>query len=228
MSTNSLSIQLVCLSLPRPVCARPSDLTAYPTLRSALLSLKVESRVSHVYGCLEEPSLIYFISESSDPVHLPERVLLSQEDDRPEEEIIVVYNLHISPLENHHTSTSLSTMFLSSEAPTVSINRHFVKPGANSLFLEAYNSNVHELTSFIGGSQRVVGGWGSTVAPAHDEPSSDVTEGKHKGPVFVLFTGWRSKEHHFEFAATEAFERYRKITEYIEGADIKHAFRLDL
>lgn len=229
MFTNSLSIQLVCLRLPRPVCVpHLSDLTAYPSLRSALLSLKAENRVAYVFGCLEDPSFIYLISEAPDSVHVPEKIALSQEGDQHEEQITMEYNLHILPLRNQHMSTSLLTMLLSSETPTISINRHLVKPGADSSFLEAYTSNVHELTSFIGGRQRVVGGWGTAVAAANDEPPSEVTDGKHNGSIFVLFTGWRSKEHHFEFAATEAFERYKNIMEYIEGADIKHAFRLHL
>ena len=93
------------------------------------------------------------------------------------------------------------------------ITRHFVKSGERISFEKAFHENKEYLQNHVT-EGKIGGGW-----------RVDKEEDKEE---FVLFSPWQSVDQHYDFADTEGFEKYGKIREYIDGAEIKHAKMLDI
>ncbi|KAK6371279.1 hypothetical protein LTS17_009010 [Exophiala oligosperma] len=103
----------------------------------------------------------------------------------------------------------------------IAVVRHFITDGEKESFKATFETNKHHLEAFIGGSDRVVGGW------RIDKGFDPSLEGEVKSE-YVLITGWRSVEQHHDFAKTDGFEKYGQIRNHLAGAEVKHAVRLDL
>lgn len=95
----------------------------------------------------------------------------------------------------------------------VGIVRHFINPGEKGNFTETFETNKKYLEHYVTEARgSIKGGW--RIDHADDEPTKD---------EFVLFHPWENIQQHESFAATEEFEKYGKIREFLEGVEIKHA-----
>lgn len=102
----------------------------------------------------------------------------------------------------------------------VAIGRHFVKESQHDVATATFKGNLDALEDFLGGASKRKGGWrvdrGFVGDPANDAEDDVVpTE-------FVLFTAWNSVEGHLNFAKTEDSQRYTKLRDHVEGAEIRH------
>ena len=88
-----------------------------------------------------------------------------------------------------------------------------MKSGERISFEKAFHENKEYLQNHVT-EGKIGGGW-----------RVDKEEDKEE---FVLFSPWQSVDQHYDFADTEGFEKYGKIREYIDGAEIKHAKMLDI
>ena len=98
------------------------------------------------------------------------------------------------------------------EAPTIGINRNFIKEGQHAAFEKRF-VQVKLLLQAYAKPLPVAGGW----------RIEKEEEGKEK---WVLFSGFDSVEHHYDFAKTARFEEYRGVVERVEGFEVKHLERL--
>ncbi|KAG9205894.1 hypothetical protein G6514_006170 [Epicoccum nigrum] len=99
------------------------------------------------------------------------------------------------------------------KAPVYAIGRHFMKDGQREQYEQTYEAEKHHLQDFVSEGS-IGGGWRIDREGNKEE--------------FVPITPWASVEQHFSFAKTEGFAEYKKITDYITGAEIKHACILDI
>ena len=97
--------------------------------------------------------------------------------------------------------------------PVWSIVRHMVKAGEKERFQRSFEANKAYLQDFVT-EGHLGGGW-----------RVDGDEGKDE---FVLVCPWKSVEQHLEFGKTEGFEKYARIKDFIDEADIKHAMLLNI
>jgi quinol monooxygenase YgiN len=94
------------------------------------------------------------------------------------------------------------------EPHVVGIVRHFIRDGEKDEFKETFEENKHHLQEYVT-EGKIGGGW-----------RVDPEEGKDE---FVLWHPWTEVDQHIKFAGTEGFQKYSKIREHINGAEIKHA-----
>jgi heme-degrading monooxygenase HmoA len=94
------------------------------------------------------------------------------------------------------------------EAPVISFNRHFV-PSSKK---EGFSRKFAEVNGLLEGFTEpfaVSGGW-------------RIEKDTEEKDEWALFSGFESVDHHFQFAKTEDFIKYRDIVEFMEGFDLKH------
>lgn len=95
-----------------------------------------------------------------------------------------------------------------------SVVHHTIKAGEKHRFLDTFHANKRYLQDSITELDgKIGGGW---------------CVGQGKENVFVLLCPWKGVDQHEEFGKTEGFQKYVKITEWIDGADIKHAKFLNI
>jgi quinol monooxygenase YgiN len=94
------------------------------------------------------------------------------------------------------------------------IVHHNVKTGEKQQFLDSFHANKEYLQEFVT-EGRIGGGWCVGNEGSEEE-------------VFVLVIPWKSVQQHEEFGRSDGFQKYVRITEFIDGADIKHAKLLDI
>jgi heme-degrading monooxygenase HmoA len=95
----------------------------------------------------------------------------------------------------------------------ISIARHFVKPGAKGAFQQTFESNKQHLQDYLT-EGTMGGGW-----------RIDRNDGEKE---WVLVCPYSSVQQHMDFAETAGFEKYGRIREHMDGAEIKHAKLLDI
>ncbi|KIX02151.1 uncharacterized protein Z518_08090 [Rhinocladiella mackenziei CBS 650.93] len=169
----------------------------------------------HYYHCVEDPRVIYVIGTWPSVEFHMEQFIPGQ----PNQEMLALLKDQVSVEWMFHSAIDQTIQPLPLGKEMVAIGRHFVKDGDKAAFEATFARNKHELESFIGGADQVVGGFRLDTG---FDPS---LQGERK-EEFVLFTGWGSVEEHFAFARTEGFERYQQIRNHLDGADIKHAVPL--
>lgn len=115
------------------------------------------------------------------------------------------------------------------EGGVISVGRHFVKEGMRAEFEQCWIGNVEALEPFLarGKEGRRSGwrvDWGYVAADGQDgeeRKDAEVNE-------FVLLGAWgKVEDHTVEFVKTEEFQRYGKIRNYVEGAEIRHGKVID-
>lgn len=168
------------------------------------------------YHCVEEPSVVFILGAwPSVDFHMQEFI-----PGQANQELLALLKDQITVEAMFHLDLDQSVRSLPLSKDMIAVVRHFITEGEKDSFMATFENNKHELESFIGSEDHVVGGW--RVDKGYD-PS---VEGEKRTEEFVLFTAWDSVEHHFEFAKTEGFQRYSKIRNHVDGADIKHAKEL--
>lgn len=219
--------------------SRPSTTSSKPpvsdtTLENLTRAARKQASFSHypvaLLQCHEDPTLIYLIG-GWDTVeqHMNEWVpcqanqellkLLSTDVD-----VKWMFHLDMDPADVVDRLVK-SRQGVSDDGKdfVVAIGRHFVKEGLREGFWATWKENVDALEDFVGGRAKREGGWRIDDGVSADDRTGDrVTE---KGAVpdeFVLFTAWENVERHMDFAKTEGFMRYGKITDYLHGAEIRH------
>jgi heme-degrading monooxygenase HmoA len=95
----------------------------------------------------------------------------------------------------------------------ISIVRHFVKPGAKYTFQQTFESGKQHLQDYLT-EGTMGGGW-----------CIDRDDGEEE---WVLVCPYASVQQHMDFAETAGFEKYGRIREHIDRAEIKHAKLLDI
>lgn len=109
----------------------------------------------------------------------------------------------------------------------VSVGRHFVKKGMRKGVEEWWKEDGKVLEEFVvdgkegrRGGWRVDQGFGAEGEKGQGE-DSEVCE-------FVVFGAWAKVEDHtVEFVKTKQSQRYSKIKEFLDGAEIRHAQVID-
>jgi heme-degrading monooxygenase HmoA len=194
-----------------------------PTLHANLLTAKLAMEKSsgftfHYYQCVEDANVIYILgSWPSVKFHMQEFI-----PSQANQELLALLKDQLTVEWMFHVGIDQTAHPLPLSRKMVAIGRHFIKHGEKDKFWNTFSENKHELENFVGEGGKVVGAW--RVDKGYD-PSSEDDGVKDE---FVLFTPWDSVEHHFEFAKTERFKRYSRITGHIEGAEIKHATLLEV
>jgi quinol monooxygenase YgiN len=112
----------------------------------------------------------------------------------------------------YHLGLDAEATPLPIDAPTISINRHFIKNGQREAFQKRFEE-VEVLLQDYTRPRHVAGGW----------RMEKEIESKEE---WVLFSGFDSVEHHQGFAKTDEFQRYRSIVEYVDSFEVKHMRRL--
>jgi len=113
----------------------------------------------------------------------------------------------------YHLDLDMGVEKIPVDAPVVSINRHFVKGGRKDEFRGCFDG-VKGLLEEYTKPKPIAGGW-----------RIEKEEGKEE---FVLFSGFEGVESHYGFAKTEEFERYKAITGFVDGFEVRHLRRLDV
>lgn len=190
-----------------------------PDLRSALSHAKMvmqsyTGRTFYYFQQAEDPSYIYIIGEW-DSLHQHMNQFIPSAENQAvlqslTDLLAVEWLLHIDV---PHTELPLPASQPVHQGQTVlGIGRHFVKDGEKAEFQQTFENNKRHLQDYVT-QGRIGGGW-----------RIDNEDGKHE---WVLLTPWETVEQHHDFAQTPGFEKYGKIREHINGAEIKHANLLD-
>lgn len=197
----------------------PGVTTHNPDLRSALSHAKTvmqsyTSRNFYYFQQTEDPSYIYIFGEwDSLDQHLNQfipsadnqAVLQSLKD-----LLSVEWLLHIDV---PHTELPLPASQPAHQGQIVlGIGRHFIKDGEKTEFQQSFEANKLYLQDYVT-QGRFGGGWRVDNGDGKDE--------------WVLLTPWETVEQHYGFAQTAGFEKYGRIRDHIDGAEIKHATLLD-
>lgn len=199
----------------------PGTEASSPTLLSNLAKAKdVMEEASgfkfRYYHCVEEPNFIFILGAwPSVDFHMQEFI-----PGQANQELLALLKDQVTVDFMFHLDLDQGVHPLPLSKDVIAVVRHFMKEGDKDGFTATFENNKHELESFVRSDRHVVGGW--RVDKGYD-PSVD---GEKRTEEFVLFTAWDSVEHHFGFAKTEGFQRYSKIRNHIDGADIKHAKEL--
>ncbi|KAH8804639.1 hypothetical protein F5884DRAFT_680955 [Xylogone sp. PMI_703] len=165
----------------------------------------------HFFQQVEDPSLVYIIgrweSVAAHGVFLPsdenKRLLdlLKDDIDIPS---IILYHLETDVYDISEEADKKQVF----EAPTISCNRHFVPAAKKEGFIKTFQEVKGLLQDFTN-PFKVIGSW------RIEKESEDKEE-------WVLFSGFNSVEHHYEFPKTEEFAKYREIVNFVDGFEVKH------
>lgn len=171
----------------------------------------------HYFHCQEDPEIIFILGAwPSVDFHMQEFI-----PGQSNQEMLALLKDQITVEWMFHLDIDQTTIPLPVDRGFMAIVRHFIKDGDKTSFESTFRDNRSEMDSFIGGADRVVGGF--RIDQGFD-PSMECD----KGDEFVLFTAWDSEEQHFAFAKTEGFEKYGQIRNHISGAEISHAAVLEV
>lgn len=153
---------------------------------------------------VEDPSLIYLLggwsSVATHNVHLltaENLAVLELFRDIVDIPTIVMFHVNVTP--------QLLPQLV--EAKIVSVNRQIIKEGQEEQFEAAFGEAKNLLEKYTK-PVPVIGGW-----------KVEEEEGKKE---FVLLSGFESVEHHFDFAKTENFEKFKTISDFRDKFEIKH------
>lgn len=169
-----------------------------------------------LWHCIEEPSLIYLIGAWSSVQYHMEKFLPSSEN----QELLSLFKDLIDVDWMFHIAIDQTKSSIPLDAKILAVGRHFVKDEERLGFQEAFDANKFELESYIGGTEKIVGGW-------RIDRGVDTTS-KHSDQEFVSFTGWESVDQHVGFANTEGFKKYSMIKDHLESAEIRHCKQLKI
>jgi quinol monooxygenase YgiN len=96
-------------------------------------------------------------------------------------------------------------------APAISCNRHFVPAEKKEAFVKKFQE-IRGLLEAYTKPFKVIGGW---------RIEKEVVEGKER-EEWALFSGFESVDHHFAFAKTEEFTKYKEIISFVDGFEVRH------
>ncbi|KAH6614957.1 hypothetical protein C7974DRAFT_402976 [Boeremia exigua] len=189
------------------------------SLRSKLAQAKAimqdyTGRTFYYLQQVEDPTYVYIVGEwQSLDQHM--NLFIPSEDNQAllkslEGLLSVEWLLHIDV---PHADLPLAAGAIQQNAPIYAIVRHYVKEDERVQFQRTFDAEKHYLQDFVA-EGNIGGGWRIDKEGNKDE--------------WVLFTPWKSVEQHHAFAETYSFEKYGRIREHIEGAEIKHARILDI
>ncbi|KAF7586652.1 hypothetical protein BBP40_008521 [Aspergillus hancockii] len=200
--------------------------------RSALLSAaKSQAEYSrypvYLFKQIEDPSYIYLLGGwSSISTHLDHwipgptnQALMASLGDKLDVEWMIHIDIDPPSLKTA-VSGKLATTAVGDkneefplEAPVLAIGRYFIATGQKDGFLSKFEETKACLTTYIASKTLKDG---PRVAPK--DKSQDGVEKEE----FVLFSGWNKVQDHFQFAESEGFKGFKQITNYVEGAEIRH------
>ncbi|KAL6245612.1 hypothetical protein RBB50_007611 [Rhinocladiella similis] len=169
------------------------------------------------YRAVEDPDVIFIFGEWPSVEFHMTNFIPSQEN----QELLELLKDQVTVEWMFHLDIDQTQSPLPWHRRVIAVVRHFIADGEKESFQATFQENKHNLEAFIGGSDRVVGGW------RIDKGVDPSLEGELKSE-YVLISGWRSVEQHQDFAKTEGFQKYGQIRNHLAGADIKHAVRVDL
>lgn len=156
---------------------------------------------------IEDPSIVYVIGEwDSLDQHMNGFIPAAENQallESLKDELTVDWLLHLDVAQ-----ATLPLLKINTEADVISIGRHFIKSGEKDSFARAFESNKRFLQDYVT-EGTIGGGW-----------RVDKEDGKEE---FVLFCPWKEMNQHFGFSKTEDFDKYAKIRDNVDGADINHA-----
>ncbi|KAF2261925.1 hypothetical protein CC78DRAFT_546236 [Lojkania enalia] len=169
---------------------------------------KFTSRQFYYMQQVENPSLLYIIGEwDSVDQHIDEFIPSADNQailESLKDVLVVDWLFHIdAPHADLPLPKSTDDM-----KPTFGITRLFVRSGEKGNFQKMFEENRKYLQDFIT-EGTIGGGW-----------RADPEDGKDE---FVVFSPWKDVEQHHAFAKTDGFEKYGRIRDFLEGAEIKHA-----
>jgi len=177
--------------------------------------------------CHEDPTLIYLIG-GWDTVaqHMNEWIPKQTNQELMKElgqglDVKWMFHLDMNPADVLHGVVGATRGFgAEGKDGVVAIGRHFIRHSQRVGFTATFEDNVDALEEFLGDFQKRDSGWrvdrgfvADAVGDAEDNMVPD---------EFVVFTAWSSVERHVEFVKPEGFQRYSKIREYVERAEIRH------
>ncbi|KIW16178.1 hypothetical protein PV08_06229 [Exophiala spinifera] len=169
------------------------------------------------FRCIEDPATIFIFGEWPSVEFHMTTFIPSQEN----QELLELLKDQVTVEWMFHLDIDQSHRPLPWHTSVIAVGRHFVADGEKESFEATFEANKHNLEAFIGGSDRVVGGW------RIDKGVDPLLEGELKSE-YVLISGWSSVEQHYQFAETEGFQKYGQIRNHLAGVEIKHAVRVDL
>ena len=100
------------------------------------------------------------------------------------------------------------------DAPVISIGRYFVHSEWRQSFERVFSEVEHHLTGYTAANEYAWAWRAEIEKPGKEE--------------FVIISGWETIDQHRGFAKTEGFKNFQKIEKHLEGADVKHARKLQL
>ncbi|KAF2189836.1 hypothetical protein K469DRAFT_562705 [Zopfia rhizophila CBS 207.26] len=173
---------------------------------------------------VEDPSLLYVIGEWDSLKQHMEQFIPSADNqallESLKDQLTVEWLLHIDaphselPLPKSKTTSQDKSQYTNETGTLVySIGRHFVKAGEKDKFKETFENKKHYLQDYAT-EGTIGGGWRVDKKELKEE--------------FVLFCPWKDVEQHMSFAKTDGFEKYAKVRDFIDGAEIKHVKIIDI
>lgn len=168
---------------------------------------------------IEDPSYIYIIGEwESFDQHMNHFIPSADNQallERLKDQLTVEWLLHADV---SHAGLPLpkteAEMINGREGKLVmSMGRHFVKDGQRKRFQNTFDANKASLQDYITEGTKG-GGW-------RIDKEGDKEE-------WFLMCPWTSVEQHLDFAKTEGFQKYARIQDHLDSADVKHAKLLDI
>lgn len=101
------------------------------------------------------------------------------------------------------------------DAPLISIGSHKVAAKNKEAFEKRFQETRYLVDEYVARDRKGVGGW-------------SVEKNNENQLEWVLFVGWESWEHHYNFIKTEGFKEYGKILGLLESYESKHAKMISL
>lgn len=163
----------------------------------------------HFFEQIEDSSVFYILGSWASPEAHQEAIAGPEN-----EKLLALLKDHIdfTKLQMYHLALDPTITPLPLDAPLLSVNRHFIKPGRKDEF-QAFFNEIKPLLQSYTKPRALVGGW-------------RIEKEEEEKEEFVLFSGFDSVANHHEFAKTADFEKYKGILEFVNGFEIKHGKRL--
>ncbi|EAW06636.1 uncharacterized protein ACLA_083310 [Aspergillus clavatus NRRL 1] len=203
------------MTLPTPVTeiallhlkSTPPSSSTLTLLREATSAqAKYSSYPVHLFTQVEDPSFIYLIGGWASARQHHEDWIPSpanQEFMRQlADEIEVVWMFHVEGDAARQAELLLG-------AAVVAVGRYFVGAARRDAFERVFGEVSGGLEGYTA-PLPLFGGWRVE---------------REEGEEFVLLSGWKEVQAHYDFASSEGFKEFSKIREYMDSAEINHMVR---
>lgn len=162
---------------------------------------------------VEDPRVLYLLGDWRSPAEHWDHFIPGPEN----QELLALLGgeLDLSRIEMYHVDVPIADV--PADAHVISIAWHRVRGDDKAAFEQSFSECRKWLDEYVSGHDKPAGGWRVEKAA-----------GMENEEEWVLFGGWKTVDEHNGFAKSEAFQKYERIRDVVQGIRLKHGTRMEL